>query len=238
MPRPSLLLFRASVAEDPFVAVFESAGWDVCCEPVLDFSFVNEDVLRDRVEQQENVEGMILTSPRAALVLANLCKESKSARAVCERYPIICTGKRTASPLQAIGLNPEMPAQADARGVAQHVIAKNPKRNWLFLCGNLRRPELPALLNEAGVSCKELEVYHTLPKSALTLDPEAPPSWVAFFSPSGVDVVHQHWPNSWQHVKKAAIGSTTAGALAAIGWQADATAAQPEAVALLAAITS
>ena len=49
-------------------------------------------------------------------------------------------------------------------------------------------------------------------------------------------MVKANWPASWQGVKKAAIGSTTARAMMQNGWEVDAIAEKPEATALWRAI--
>lgn len=54
----------------------------------------------------------------------------------------------------------------------------------VFFCGNLRRPELPRMLGEAGIMVHEVEVYETFgTPRPVTQDYEA----VLFFSPSAVD---------------------------------------------------
>lgn len=236
MPKPALILFRSTTANDQFLSEFEDGGWSVVHVPVLDFMFVNQQALESKLSWETGVGGLIITSPRAATALAHVCHQDAASMAFCKQVDIVCTGKRTAAALTEIGVTPMVSSEADARGVARHVIAMQPKKRWLFLSGNLRRPELPALLTEAGLPFSELEVYQTLPQTGIALDKLNTPDWVGFFSPSGVNIVRQTWPGGWEAVKKAAIGATTAKAIRAAGWQVDAVAATPEAVALRLAI--
>jgi hypothetical protein len=85
------------------------------------------------------------------------------------------------------------------------VAAGSPLKPLLFLCGNLRRDDLPTILRENAVPFDELEVYETsnedcnatavsattTPESSTNRAPQEP-CWVVFFSPSGVDSVRQH----------------------------------------------
>lgn len=236
MSQPVVILFRAAAEADPFAATFAAAGWQVINLPVLDFSFVNEVALHTTLADRSLFDGLIITSPRAAKALARACEYADELMATCRQLDVVCTGEKTAAPLVDVGLNPQRAAAANAEAVAKHVIAMGSQRTWLFLCGNLRRPELPAMLSEAGIPFSELEVYQTTPRTNLQLDTYEKPDWVGFFSPSGVDCVQKAWPTGWKEVKKAAIGNTTADALRAVNWAADAVAAVPEGPALHAAI--
>jgi uroporphyrinogen-III synthase len=59
----------------------------------------------------------------------------------------------------------------------------------LFLCGNLRRDELPNILNDRCVAFEELIVYETSGSDDIAVSSLPKPDWVVFFSPSGVDTI-------------------------------------------------
>lgn len=79
--------------------------------------------------------------------------------------------------------------KADIKGEAQHAAAlaqeiiRQGEKELVFFCGNRRRKELPALLQEAGVRVHEIVLYETLETPEVAAgDIEA----VLFFSPSAV----------------------------------------------------
>jgi uroporphyrinogen-III synthase len=81
-------------------------------------------------------------------------------------------------------------------------------------------------------------VYDARPIGTLDFSPHPAPDWVVFFSPSGVKAAQNARGIEWDRVRKAAIGPTTAEALAEAGWTAAAVARAPEPVALAGALRS
>lgn len=232
MPPSRIILFRSSQPGDVYEAVFRDAGWQATSVPVLAFRFKNEPVLREKLA---SAGGLIVTSPRAGDLCGQLLTEDSVLRDKWLHRPILCIGKRSAAAIEQAGLHPDVSAQATGEGVAEEVMDRG-GAPWLFVCGNLRRDVLPGRLRDAGVPFEELEVYDTLYRDDLALEQMMAPDWVVFFSPSGVETVLPQWPTSWQAVKKAAIGTTTADAITEAGWQVDAIADKPEPQSLLAAV--
>lgn len=90
-----------------------------------------------------------------------------------------------------------------ADSLAQLIVSKKTElsKPLLFLCGNMRRDELPQALQANGVQLKELVVYNTVQSEPLSTSqtqapsPSSPSSpdgdslevWLVFFSPSGVE---------------------------------------------------
>ncbi|MFK7843824.1 MAG: uroporphyrinogen-III synthase [Rhodothermales bacterium] len=237
MPRPSVILFRTSHQEDAFEVVFEERNWEVRSIPVLSFSYQNEDKLKTCLQAAASYSGIIVTSPRAGDVLAERLSMHEALRDKWKQKTIFCIGKRSAAQLIKCGLVPRIADLADASVVARMVISFGGELPWLFLCGNLRRDELPALLTEATVPFEEVQVYQTHPHKEISFEDISQPEWIAFFSPSGIPTVQENWPASWGSVRKAAIGSTTARAIEQAGWKVEAIARKPEAKALFDAIT-
>ena len=99
-------------------------------------------------------------------------------------------------------------ADADnAQALAQKIMEQK-VRDLVFLCGNLRREELPRTLQAAGIRVHELVVYETVLQPVVAPAADA----VLFFSPSAVESffsVNQLKPNTICF----AIGATTAGAI-------------------------
>jgi uroporphyrinogen-III synthase len=118
-------------------------------------------------------------------------------------------------------------------------VATNPDTTqgapFLFLCGDKRRDCIPRILKEQGIQLEELVVYRSCMVDQVHIPYERGSSsdieCAAFFSPSGVNTVLSrpvsfrgmemassacgtHDAFDWNNVKKAAIGKTTASAIA------------------------
>lgn len=236
MSAPRILLFRSAKLEDAFVDRFENAGWQVCIVPVLDFQFVAREQLMAVLSSPNAYAGLIVTSPRAGDFLGNVFAKSDDLRSRWAGKPFVCIGPRTARRIKALELNTVISETARGIAVAELVGALSSEFPWLFVCGNLRRNELPNALSASRVAFEELQVYQTLIKPDVDLCSEEKPDWVTFFSPSGFEAVRETWPDNWQHVQIAAIGETTANAIRSAGWQVSAIAERPTPVALHAAI--
>ncbi len=181
--------------------------------------------------------GIIVTSPRSGDTLGEMFAADRALLQKWKQKPVVCIGDRTASALVRAGLEPVVAERASSEGVADQVAGLNRVGKWLFLCGSLRRDELPLSLIRAGMAFEELVIYHTLPQEHINLNRLETPDWVVFFSPSGVDAVRKIWPERWKHVQKAAIGNATASAIDAAGWKVDTVAEKPEASSLLEAVS-
>jgi uroporphyrinogen-III synthase len=87
------------------------------------------------------------------------------------------------------------------------------------------------------VPFEECVVYETLARDAIDVPDDGRPLWLAFFSPSGREAVAKSGIDPQApHVRLAAIGPTTAGALEEAGWPVDAVADAPTPEALAEAI--
>jgi uroporphyrinogen-III synthase len=113
----------------------------------------------------------------------------------------------------------------------------------LFLCGNLRRDDLPAILHSHGVPMEEITVYETKFTTDGKQQQQQQPDWIVFFSPSGVNSMLTKFEPShdiWKRARKAAIGQTTKAAIEMIPelGKVDAVAPKPSPQDLLQAILS
>lgn len=97
----------------------------------------------------------------------------------------------------------------DAQSLAQSII-NNHEQRVIFFCGNIRRDELPTLLNANQIQIEELVVYDTIatPKS-ITKHYDA----IIFYSPSAVESLFSNNTLSKETVLFA-IGKTTAKTIA------------------------
>lgn len=230
--RPLVLLLRDARPPDPYVAALAAAGFDVRCVPVLRFESVGRDALAATMTQAEAFAGLILTSPRAADALHGLDLSGWQTK------PTFVVGPATAEAARELGLRPEGEEAGQADELADRIAARRFDAPLLFLCGDRRRDVLPDRLRAAGIAVEEHVVYRTLlDASALREAGGRPPDWVVFFSPSGVDAAREAVAVSWNRVRKAAIGPTTADALRAAAFSPAAVAAAPTPEALAAAIS-
>lgn len=230
--RPRILLLRRPTSPDPYVAAFDTAGFDAESVPVLDFEPVNRDALAARIGEAGRYGGLLVTSPRGADALRGFNLDGWTGK------PAFVVGPRTAEDVRALGLAPVGEEAGHADALADYIESNRPSKPLLFLCGDRRRDVLPDRLRTAGVAFDELVVYRTLgDASALEARLAEPPDWLAFFSPSGVETALELDGISWNSVSAAAIGNTTADALRAAGIAPVAVAASPTPEALVAAVT-
>ena len=228
-----ILLLRRPTSPDPYEAAFEAAGFAAESVPVLDFEFVHRDQLTAHVARPERYGGLLVTSPRGADALRGLDLTGWRDK------PAFVVGPRTAEHVRALGLAPVAEEAGHAVALAARIEADPPEKQLLFLCSDRRRDVLPDRLRAAGIAFDECVVYRTLgDASALEAHLAAPPDWVAFFSPSGVEAALELDGISWNSLSAAAIGATTAEALRAAGIAPVAVAASPTPEALVAAVTS
>lgn len=230
-----MLLLRTPAGEpDPYAAVLEAAGFEALCVPVLRISWLEGGRLARALASPERYAGLVLTSPRAAEALAHHPRHLPSWRG----RPVFAVGPATAQALRRLGLDPVGAEAGCAEALAERVAAsRDPAdaRPFLFLAGARRLDVLPDALQRAGVAFEEVTVYASDPVPAV-LPPGPPPAWAVFFSPSGVEAALATAGFPWNSLRTAAIGPTTAAALARIGRPPDAVAAAPRPDALAEAL--
>jgi uroporphyrinogen-III synthase len=125
------------------------------------------------VNIKNEVQNAIFTSKNAIKAIKN----SEMNISKC-----FCVGENTKKFLQENGLNVIETAQ-NATDLANIIVKKYKNESFLFFCGNMRRNELPDLLNQNNINLKEKIVYKTnlrLHKFNRSFD------GVLFFSPSGI----------------------------------------------------
>jgi uroporphyrinogen-III synthase len=232
---PDVVLLRSAddTAPDRYVQALSEVGLEARCEPVLGFRFPRQDVLHLRLSQREEYGGLILTSPRAVDAVADVFEDDASVQQQWTMARTYVVGPRTAEQVRALGLHPNGEAAGSAEELLDLIVDDDPSKPLLFLSGNRRRDVLPDGLFEAGVKYDELEVYVTETRSDLQLPEGA--TWLAFFSPSGIEAVQGNGivPTDY---RLAAIGETTAAALEEAGYPVSALADAPSPDALARAI--
>ena len=108
------------------------------------------------------------------------------------------------------------------------VLKSHPDENYLYLCSDLRKPEVPNFLKKFKIKFKEGVVCYT--KSAKLTDINlADFDLIAFFSPAAVTSVKDNFAKFKQgNIVFATFGKATAKAIEALGYKAQVTAPTPD----------
>ncbi|XP_075865831.1 uroporphyrinogen-III synthase isoform X2 [Microcebus murinus] len=151
---------------------------------------------------------------------------------------VYVVGNATASLVSKIGLDTEGENCGNAEKLAEYICSREPSAlPLLFPCGTLKREVLPKMLKDKGIPLESITVYQTTPHPAIQVNlrsyyaTQGVPASITFFSPSGVTYSLKHIQelsgDSVDQIKFAAIGPTTARALAAQGLPVSCTAESP-----------
>ncbi|XP_051883472.1 uroporphyrinogen-III synthase [Pristis pectinata] len=238
---------EGELGADPYVQEFASHGLQATLVPVLSFEFISLQDLSRKLERPEAYGGLIFTSPRAVDAV-KLCLGEKvireawynhSLREQWNEKSIYVAGRSTANLVKEIGLSTLGEESGNAENLAAYICSKESSNSLplLFLCGTLKRETLPRCLNENNVPLESITVYQTSPhpsfQQALNdyFSEQGIPASITFFSPSGVrfclKTIKKLAGDSINQIKFAAIGSTTAEAMASAGLTVNCTAEKP-----------
>lgn len=99
------------------------------------------------------------------------------------KFPVHCLESATQYKAREYGLKIAGVAK-DARSLAALILDDKAISAITFICGNLRRDELPELLKKGNVQVLEIEAYQTEP---ISIKIEKPYHGVLFFSPSAIN---------------------------------------------------
>ncbi len=233
---PDVILLRSPEDPDPYVQAFKEVGFRAVCKPVLDFDFPNKGPLRERLRTPDQYGGVVATSPRAGSALHRVFDHEGTTHTQWEGRPAYAVGPKTADEFRKLSFDVRAQRAGTAAELADQIAETEPEMPLLFLCGNRRRDDLPDGLREAGIPFEELVVYETRPRTNLSLPPPGDGTWLAFFSPSGLEAVQGGVGRSLAEYRCAAIGPTTATALEEAGLSPIAVATSPSPEGLVDAI--
>lgn len=240
--------------QDPYVRELGSHGLEATLIPVLSFEFLSLPTLLEKLSRPEGYGGLIFTSPRAVeAVELSLEQDGKSEvwkeslREEWNAKPVYVVGNATASQVDKLGLEAEGESSGNAEKLAEYICSREPPAlPLLFPCGALKGEALPQKLKDRGIPMESITVYQKIPHPGIqgNLDSyyskQGVPASITFFSPSGLTCSLQHIRelsgSSLERIKFAAIGPTTARALAAQGLPVSCTAESPTPQALAAGI--
>ena len=235
MSAPDVVLLRSPDDPDPYLQAFEAAGRTAVCEPVLRFTFPNQEALQTCLRQADQYAALVATSPRVGRALHQAFRDEPPLRALWRGRRAYAVGPKTGRWLRKLGLEVRGEEAGTAAALVDRIVADAPEGALLFLSGNRRRDTLPDGLRAGGVGVEEQVVYETHTRSTLDLPPPSEARWLVVFSPSGLEaLVAADVPVASYRV--AAIGPTTASALRESGVSVAAVADEPAPDALVRAL--
>ncbi|XP_045710047.1 uroporphyrinogen-III synthase isoform X6 [Phyllostomus hastatus] len=152
--------------------------------------------------------------------------------------PVYVVGSATASRANKMGLDTEGERCGNAEKLAELICSRESSAlPLLFPCGALKGEILPKMLKDKGIPLESLTVYQKAPHPGIQVNltsyfsEQGVPAGITFFSPSGLAYSLKHIQDlsgsSIDQIKFAAIGPTTARALAAQGLPVSCTAESP-----------
>ncbi|MBZ3869851.1 Uroporphyrinogen-III synthase [Sciurus carolinensis] len=213
--------------QDPYIRELELHGLEATLIPVLSFEFLSLPSFSEKLSHPEHYGGLIFTSPRAVEAV-ELClkKDNKTevwGKSLKEKWnakTVYVVGNATASLVNKIGLDVEGENCGNAEKLAEYICSRIPMES--------------------------ITVYQTIPHPGIQVNLDSyyskkgVPASITFFSPSGLTYSLKHIQElsgaSLDQIKFAAIGPTTARALAAQGLPVSCTAESPTPQALAAGI--
>ncbi|XP_004446726.2 uroporphyrinogen-III synthase isoform X1 [Dasypus novemcinctus] len=240
--------------QDPYIRELGLCGLEATLIPVLSFEFLSLPSLSEKLSHPESFGGLIFTSPRAVEAV-ELCLEKdnktevwkKSLKEEWNAKSVYVVGSATASLVHKIGLDTEGEKCGNAEKLAEYICSReSPGLPLLFPCGTLKGEALPKMLKDKGIPMESITVYQKIPHPGIQVNLQSyfsklgVPASIAFFSPSGLTYSLEHIlelsGDSISEIKFAAIGPTTARALAAQGLPVSCTAESPTPQALAAGL--
>ncbi|XP_070289366.1 uroporphyrinogen-III synthase isoform X3 [Myotis yumanensis] len=213
--------------QDPYVRELGLRGLEATLIPVLSFEFLSLPTFWEKLSRPEGYGGLIFTSPRAVEAVELSLEQDgksevwrKSLRETWSAKPVYVVGNATASLVKKLGLEAEGESSGNAEKLAECICSRIPMES-IIVYRKIPHPGIQV----------NLDSYYS--KQGI-------PASIAFFSPSGLTYSLEHIRelsgSSIEQIKFAAIGPTTARALAAQGLPVSCTAESPTPQALAAGI--
>lgn len=191
----------------------------------------------------EAFDAVALTSPRAARAFAERVATRGRAEAFASGMPMLWAGG--ASTAEALGTQLGVvrvpPAKLSAKrgaaaALADAMLADGVHGPVLFPCGDLRRDELPARLEDEGLVVEDVVCYRSVLASEAAARAAAERAQVLVVaSPSVADLLARACPPGVRPMMLA-VGPTTAAAARASGWAPTAVSTRPDAASLVAGV--
>ena len=234
----NLLISQAKPAEPntAYHALAEKYKLKLEFRPFIEIQPVSFKEFRKQKINILDFTAIIFTSRNAVDTFFAICKEAKLEMPPEMKY--FCVSEQTANYLQKYIVIRKRKIFVGAKTSADlnEYFLKHKTEKYLFPCSDIRKNDVPDFLRKHNVEVKEAVIYTTVPADLSTLDLKSF-DIVTFFSPSGVDAVHQAFDGFDQgEIRMAAFGPTTAQAVRDAGYRLDIEAPSPNAPSMAGAI--
>ncbi|XP_049502588.1 uroporphyrinogen-III synthase isoform X2 [Panthera uncia] len=206
--------------QDPYIRELGLYGLEATLIPVLSFEFLSLSSFSEKLSHPEGYGGLIFTSPRAVEAV-ELCLEKDNKTEVWKHS---LKEKWNAKSVYVVGS-------------ATSSLGESPALPLLFPCGTVKGEILPKMLKDKGIPMESIIVYQKVPHPGIQVNlhsyysQQGIPASITFFSPSGLTHSLKHIQelsgDNIGRIKFAAIGPSTARALAAQGLPVSCTAESP-----------
>ena len=148
---------------------------------IIDYDFI-EISFTGRIGQLK--KNLVFTSCHGVAAFAKHSEKINSS----QKYRGYCLKGATYEAVKKISCIEIVATAVDASSLAREIIADKTVRELSFICGNVRRDELPDILRRYDVSVEEMIVYETRPAGYPVKNAYKA---ILFFSPSAVDSFFQ-----------------------------------------------
>lgn len=230
-----IVLFKSQ--SDDYDQSFEDSDYEIVYIEPLQFVFVNEDELNQKLSHTE-YDGLILTSPRAIEAVSRIWNTEKTV--LWSTKKIYTLGDVSGQKIKnLLNLQPGGMSAGNAENLANVIKNENTAAKFLFPCGNLRSETIITVLENKNMIVDSVTVYDTQESDRLRVNlidlcnSDSYPCGLVFFSPSGCEYVHRQLQtiinSKLRTLPHFAIGNSTAHKIENLGIEISGVASKPKA---------
>ncbi|MEI8278378.1 MAG: uroporphyrinogen-III synthase [Bacteroidota bacterium] len=205
MPDKQIQILSTKVINEQLIQKAAQNNLSIDVVPFISTEAIAEEEMQANIAAvYEPQQYVIFTSVNAVQSVGKIAQYKDAAWRVC------CTSGATSAAVKAHFPKAKVLVTADdAKKLAVEILNNKLIQKVLFFCGDMRRDELPTMLNEKGVAVNEILTYRTV---LIPTTISAEYDGVLFFSPSAVESYMQKNVLTDKQVLFA-VGNTTAEAL-------------------------
>ncbi|MCB0795729.1 MAG: uroporphyrinogen-III synthase [Flavobacteriales bacterium] len=223
-------------SRSPFLDLADKYGLKIDFRPFIKVEGVNGQEFRQERINILDHSAIILTSRNAVDHFFRICKEMRVN--VPESMKYFCISDAVAFYMQKYIVYRKRKVFIGKHSFSDlmEVIKKHKGERYLLPCSNLQQPEIPAVLEKAGINFTNAELYRTVPCDLKDLK-DLKYDMIVFFSPGGIESLQKNFPKYRQNgTVIAAFGPTTSQAVRDAGLELNIEAPLPEAPSMTGAI--
>jgi uroporphyrinogen-III synthase len=174
-----IILITAEI-EGSLIQQMKSNGFIVDMIPFIHTEITGTKKIHEQIENVLQLDAVVVFTSNNAVEAVSASLQNKR-----PNWKVYCIGNTTKILIEKLFGEASIAAIADnATSLAKKVVADKTINKIFFFCGDKRRNELPALLEENSIIVNEIEVYTT---TILQHTIEKHYDGILFFSPSAVD---------------------------------------------------